>query len=429
MAARSSYNTQALRDLILERLQGSATIENPDSVSDLIKDFEESGDLLRQDTLVNDSVLFHAGVSFRVSDESDGARFGMQSVVGNVNKMHGDTSFVEPFVGSNITHNLPYKPNKCAHRPLRETHFFFTIDTHITYRQGKRQENYIYPGDSDRVRDVLKELQATMEFLFETPQGLQLWLVPMRPIRWGMTVDNLLKANGGGVLKSYHPTMDDITELKTQNIKKRHVASKILSKDPYAFRMPRTMEINREEQEKLMTNPKSWIKNNIYSLQYATRIGVRRRYEEAHVLVYMANTHLIIKHYDRIQVDMHNFREAISQPLRPYYTELNHRPRNARPHINDEKSAYIRYTMRDNSLIFNFLEAYIAKARAESTFAGPAEEHYSPIPDTDMEFELPDVDTSFPTSVPTGRFFFTIFDYFSPKMTYLYVTYLAPIYR
>ena len=407
MAARSSYDTQALRDLILERLQGSATIENPDSVSDLIKDLEQGGGLIGQDNLVNDNVLFHAGVSFRVSDESDGARFGMQSVVGNVNKKHGDTSTVDPYVGPNITHNLPYKPNKCAHRPLRETHFFFTIDTHITYRQGKREDNYIYPGDSDRVREVLKELQAVMEFLFETPQGIQLWLVPMRPIRWGMTVDNLLKANGGAVLKSYHPTMDDITELKTQNIKKRHVASKILAKDPYAFRMPRTMEVNREEEEKLRSNPKSWIKRNIYSLQYATRIGVRRRYEEAHVLVYMANTHLIIKHYDRIQVDMHNFREAVSQPLRPFYTELNHRPRNARPQINDEKSAYIRYTMRDNSLIFNFLEAYMAKARAEATSSGPPVEQSSAIPDTDWDFEQPDVETSLPsiieTAIPTGK--------------------------
>jgi hypothetical protein len=204
--------------------------------------------------------------------------------------------------------------------------------------------------------------------------------------------------------------MSDVTELKAARINRRHIAQKVIQKDPYAFRMPQTMEINTEENDKLFSDPKKWIDENIYSMDYATRIGVRRRYKEAHVLVYMANTHIIIKHYDRIQVDLPNFREAINSILRPFYHELGHRRKNVRHQITEDKGAFIRYTMRDNTLINDWLRIYIQKAKLEGRSSVPNEPETESFLDDDFEIpDAPDVAQSSNTltdaEIPTGNFF------------------------
>lgn len=410
MAQRSQADLDSLRDYALEAVQGSSFALDPQELSETIKKFYQAGDLFKNNRFVHDNVLFHAGVSFRVSDAPDGEKYGLQNIVGQLNKKEDDTSEVVPFTEPTITHKQDYKKQRCAHKPLRETHIFFNIDTQITYRKGKTEDKYEYPGESERVQKVMTELKYMMEFLFSEPEGIRIWLVPVKPKTWGVTVDNILRAQGGSALIPYHSTMSDVTELKAARINRKHIAQKVIQKDPYAFRMPQTMEINTEENDKLFSDPKKWIDDNIYSMDYATRIGVRRRYKEAHVLVYMANTHIIIKHYDRIQVDLPNFREAINSILRPFYQELGHRRKNVRHQITEDKGAFIRYTLRDQSLINDWLSVYIRKAKLEAASSVSNDPETEPFLDDDFEIpDAPDVAQSSNTltdaEIPTGNFF------------------------
>ena len=367
---RSTADLSSLRDFAVRRLQDADIEFDPTAVGRVINDYYAAGNLLRNQQFIHDNVLFHAGIAFRVSDSPDGERFGLQIVRGNTNKKPDDDSFVERFTEGEITHKTEYNFAKCAIKPLRETHYFLTIDTQLTYRKGKTPAQYQYVGDNDEVREVLTNLQKTMEYMFKTADGISIWLVPIKPVTWGVTVDNLLRQQKGNVLMPYHGSMSDITQLKAANIDRRYKAVALLekvksdAKDHLAFKLPKTCDIDQEQEEEKMKNPSEWMKRNVYSLQYATRIGVRKRYDQDHVLVYMANTHLIIKHYNRLQIDLHQFRETISQVLRPYYAKLGHRNAHVRPYMTlPDKSAFVRYTMRDNSLIHDFLVQYLEKAK------------------------------------------------------------------
>jgi hypothetical protein len=205
-----------------------------------------------------------------------------------------------------------------------------------------------------------------MQFLFEHPEGIAIWLVPVQSITWGVTVDNILKTQGASALRPYHESMADTTRTKATNIHKKQDAMTILEKDFYAFHLPQTCQLNREEEEAKLRDPEGWINQRIYSLQYNTKIGVRKRYGQDHVLTYMANTHLIIKHYDRLQIDLHSFRKAINTVVQPYYAALGHRVYHKRPYMSIGKSVYVRYHILDNSLVHDFLVAYIEKAKEDA---------------------------------------------------------------
>jgi hypothetical protein len=360
----TNASLSSLRDFAVRRLQDANIDFDPTAVGRVINDYYEAGNLLRNQQFVNDNVLFHAGIAFRVSDKPDGERFGLQTVRGNPNKHADDVSTVDRYTESEITHKTDYNFAKCAIKPLRETHYFLTIDTHITYRKGRTPEKYEFVGDNGDVREVLTNLQRIMEYMFKTADGVSIWLVPVKPVTWGITVDNLLRQQGADALIPYYGSSKDISKLKGSKMDRRWKAVSLLEKDPQAFRLPKTCDIDQEQEQAKMDDPVEWMNKHIYSLQYATRIGVRKRYEQDHVLVYMANTHLIIKHYDRLQIDIHAFRETISQVLRPYYAKLGHRNAHVRPYMTlPDKSAYVRYTMRDNSLIHDFLVQYIEKAK------------------------------------------------------------------
>ncbi len=361
-------NLSTLRDYAVHRLQDADIEFDPTAVGRVINDYYESSDLIRNQNFIHDNVLFHAGIAFRVSDNPEGERFGLQIVRGNVNKQPEDNIPVDPYIQPRITHKMDYDMNKCARKPLRETHYFLTIDTHITYRKGKTEAQYEYVGDNDDVRGVLTQLQHILEFMFRSPEGRAIWIVPVRSQTWGVTVDNLLRTQGVNALIPYHGTMEDITRIKGANINRRYKAISVVEKDNYAFRLPKTCEINQEQEEAKANNPQEWFNRNIYSFQYATKIGVRKRYDQDHVLTYMANTHIIIKHYDRLQIDLDAFRKTVNEVIRPYYQKLNIRLKNKRPYLEGYgKSVYLRYTMRDNSLIHDFLLAYIEKAKAEAS--------------------------------------------------------------
>lgn len=323
-----------------------------------LEDFYDAAGLIKGNAFVNESVLFHAGISLRVTDSRDGEQYGMQTIVGSTNKKEEDGEGIMPYHLDVITHKMPYKEAKCSIRPLKETHFFLNVDTHINYRYGI--EEIVY-NDTQEVKDVAAMLGDTMKFLFESREGITTWLRPMRPKTWGKTVDNLLKRSGNAVLTSYR----DGAPVESTGIRKRYKAVQILNADPYAFRLPKTMEINEAEIDKIEQDLDSWFESRIYSVQYMTKLGIRQRFKEASVSALMANTQIIIKHYDRLQIDLKSLRDTINVVVGPYINRQGHRRKNKRPWINNDKSVFIRYIMRDNSLLNSFLEIYIAKAKEQ----------------------------------------------------------------
>ncbi len=372
---RDRQDLQNLRDFAVKRMQDANMDFDPTEVGAVINDYYESSNLIRGNHFASDDALFHAGISFRVSDDAGGARFGMQVVKGSVNKSFDDAEPVDiKDDGANtITHRQDYNPRKCAHRPLRESHFFITIDPHITYRRGKTPESWEYVGDNEETRNRMRELSNLLQYLFEHPDGIATWLVPVQSQTWGVTVDNLLRQQGPGVLRTFGGNkgkMKEATRDKISRIRKREDAVRLLEKDFYAFRMPQTCQVNQEEEEAKLRDPEGWIRKRIYSLQYATKLGVRKRYEQDHVLTYMANTHVIIKHYDRVQIDLHSLRLAINAVLG----------------MGGDKGVYMRYYLRDNTLVHDFLIAYIQKTKQE--MAAAAQEAYDEL---DVGMDLADV--------------------------------------
>lgn len=339
-----------------QRASSSDVVVNMESVMDNLQNMYESAGYVKKNVFVNEAVLHHAGISIRVSDNADGEQYGMQTVIGSSFKKQEDVGIL-PYPYNTITHKFEYKESKCSFNPLRETHYFFNINTHIVYKHGKEE---IFYNDTADVKDTVSQFNDLLQQLMETKEGISTWIRPVRSAQWGNTVDNCLKRRVPMTLVSYR---DPTVPVDASRIRKRYKAIQILNGDNYAFRIAKKVETENSEQSKILENIDDWFDKNIYSFQYVTKTGVRQNYKEASVYSVMANTQVIIKHYCRLQVDLDSIRVTLNEILGPFYARNRKRRKNHRPWINRDKSVYIRYVMRDNILLNSFLEVYIAKAK------------------------------------------------------------------
>jgi hypothetical protein len=339
-----------------KRATNANVVVDMQSVMRNLENMYESAGYVKDNAFMNEAVLHHAGISLRVSDKADGEQYGMQTVVGSTFKKDDDEGVI-PYHLPYITHKLDYKESKCSMKPLRETHMFFNINTHIVYKHGKEE---IFYNDTPEVKSTVEQFNNLLEQLMETKEGISTWLYPVVSKQWGTTVDNSLKKRLPLTLTSYRNAGDPVD---SSRIKKRYQAIQILNGDNYAFRICKTVERNNQDQQKMYDDVDEWFNSNIYSFQYVTKTGVRQNFKEATVYSVMANTQVIIKHYGRLHVDLDSIRQTLNMVLGPFYAQNNKRRKNKRPWLSNEKSVYIRYVMRDNSLLNSFLEVYIAKSK------------------------------------------------------------------
>lgn len=315
-------------------------------------------------TFLTDHTRREAGIAFRVSDHQDGRRYGYQVVHGRKFAYDPSDDTPEAYFEDLISTKIEYDRNQTSKMPMRETNLFLTIDTNIAAQKGggslggTREQNLrseIERRDVGEIAQIASILDKTIHNLLNEKDEILNWLNPIEVDKWGDTVKNRITAQKEAALIPWGMSHAQLAE---HNITSRHKAVQFIGKNPGAFRMPKTTNLNNEVLHQLFTNTDQFFKDYIITIQYHTNVGIRKSYRYNTVYTLCANTQVLIQHFMKFQVNIDYWRQEISREIQRFFTGNSNM---GRVDPARQKQIFIRYKMIDNSGFEGFQQWYIAK--------------------------------------------------------------------